>query len=82
MRQSVRQYARVYGTHDFAGAPNPNPLLVTLRGVDELADLEQRADVERARQQMGFWHCASTVDYITRLYLQRRKSMRCEFPYS
>jgi hypothetical protein len=45
---------------------------LALREVDELAQVEQRADVERARQQMGFWHCASTVDYITRLYLQRR----------
>lgn len=73
LRQSMRQYARVYGSHDLGGAPNPIPPLVPMRRVDELAELEQRADVERARREMGFWHCASTVDYITRLYLQRRK---------
>lgn len=73
LRQSVRQYAKVYGTHDLGGVPNPIPPQVPLRVADELAEQEQRADVERARQRFGFWHCASTVDHITRLYLQRRK---------
>ena len=73
LRQSVRQYAKVYGTHDLGESPNPVPPQVPLRVADELAGQEQRADVERARQQFGFWRCASTVDHITRLYLQRRK---------
>lgn len=73
LRQSVRQYAKVYGTNDLGGAPSPIPPQVPLRVADELAEQEQRADVERARQRFGFWHCASTVDHITRLYLQRRE---------
>ncbi len=78
LRRSVtrgtRQYAKVYGTHDLGESPNPVPPQVPLRVADELAGQEQRADVERARQQFGFWHCASTVDHITRLYLQRRQT--------
>ena len=74
LRRGTRQYAKVYGTHDLGESPNPVPPQVPLRVADELAGQEQRADVERARQQFGFWHCASTVDHITRLYLQRRQT--------
>ena len=73
LRQCTRQYAKVYGTNDLGGAPNPVPPQVPLRVAAGLAEQEQRADVERERQRFGFWHCASTVDHITRLYLQRRK---------
>lgn len=78
LRQSVRQYAKVYGTHDLGGVPSPIPPQVPLRVADELAEQEQRADVEWARQRFGFWHCASTVTTSSGFTCSSVSSMRRE----
>jgi len=73
LRQCVRQYARTYGTQHLGDVRKPIPPVVSLKKVDELAELEHRLAVEKARNDMGFWRCASTVDMITRQYLSRRR---------